>query len=444
MIIRAAKDKENPYVQINKTIFTDHEISVKAKGVFASIMCLPDDWVLQIEHLTKLPKPDEKRVTFKEHKDTIYSAVNELLSKNYIARVEFRDEKNQKEKSAYIVFETPKNIMETTESELILIVLDLMKSLVISKMGQLLRPNGKYTVYLESKNETGETIRRKIDTPLTPLSQNLNLENLYPENPDIGNPDIPFPTQLINNSINNKKIKKEREKETSPTAAQNGKPATQPTDENISLSPENFLRGFVEHWIASNGTHSNPLTDKEFIELAKALHPKRPDGTNVKNRIELEKITKQIPPADRIWLLIRIIKYSQDDIILDDSGKPTFAKFLDKYIEDFHPLIDQEKEHYRERLHETQREIERETAQREAREAEEREHREQVRIVAEFENRLESMTDDEWRTIAEKTLAYIRENDGIVAYNRAKSKIDVFDNFYTKWQGAKLFFEIDA
>ena len=102
------------------------------------------------------------------------------------------------------------------------------------------------------------------------------------------------------------------------------------------------------------------------------------------------------------------------------------------------------KEHYRERLHETQREIERETAQREAREAEEREHREQVRIVAEFENRLESMTDDEWRTIAEKTLAYIRENDGIVAYNRAKSKIDVFDNFYTKWQGAKLFFEIDA
>ena len=234
------------------------------------------------------------------------------------------------------------------------------------------------------------------------------------------------------------------EKETSPTAAQNGKPATQPTDENISLSPENFLRGFVEHWIASNGTHSNPLTDKEFIELAKALHPKRPDGTNVKNRIELEKITKQIPPADRIWLLIRIIKYSQDDIILDDSGKPTFAKFLDKYIEDFHPLIDQEKEHYRERLHETQREIERETAQREAREAEEREHREQVRIVAEFENRLESMTDDEWRTIAEKTLAYIRENDGIVAYNRAKSKIDVFDNFYTKWQGAKLFFEIDA
>ena len=290
---------------------------------------------------------------------------------------------------------------------------------------------------------TAKAINVNYDQKNSEQNPPVNPQVNTPVNPRVNTPVNPR-VNSTNSNTNKQNTNKQREKETSPAAAQNGKPATQPTDENISLSPENFLRGFVEHWIASNGTHSNPLTDKEFIELAKALHPKRPDGTNVKNRIELEKITKQIPPADRIWLLIRIIKYSQDDIILDDSGKPTFAKFLDKYIEDFHPLIDQEKEHYRERLHETQREIERETAQREAREAEEREHREQVRIVAEFENRLESMTDDEWRTIAEKTLAYIRENDGIVAYNRAKSKIDVFDNFYTKWQGAKLFFEIDA
>ena len=439
MIIRAAKDKDNPYVQINKTIFTDHEISVKAKGVFASIMCLPDDWVLQIEHLTKLPKPDEKRVTFKEHKDTIYSAVNELLSKNYIARVEFRDEKNQKEKSAYIVFETPKNIMETTESELILIVLDLMKSLVISKMGQLLRPNGKYTVYLESKNETGETIRRKIDTPLTPLSQNLNPENLYPENPDIGNPDIPFPTQLINNSIN--KQKKEKEREATPAAAQNGKPATQPTDENISLSPEKFLKDFLNRWELSDGTHSEPLTDRRFIELAKTLHPKRPDGGTVKSKTELERIDKQIPPADRIWLLIRIVKYSRDESILDDSGKTTFAKYLDKYIEDFSPLIAQEKEHYRGNLQEKRQQIEREKAEREAQAATERELQEEKQLISEFENRLETMTDEEKQEITKKTLEHFRKT-GEFFYKRYKNKPNLFDENYTKYQGAKIYFDL--
>lgn len=426
MIIRAAKDKENPYVQINKTIFENPEISVKAKGVFASIMCLPDDWVLQIEQIAK--------TRFKEHKDTIYSAVNELLSKNYIARVEFRDEKNQKEKSAYIVFETPKNIIEAPENELISIVLDLMKSLVMSKMGQLLRPSGKYTVYLESKNETGDTLRRKLNTPLTPLSQNLN-----PENPDIGNQDIGFPTQLINNSIN--KQKKEKEREATPAAAQNGKPATQPTDENISLSPEKFLKDFLNRWELSDGTHSEPLTDRRFIELAKTLHPKRPDGGTVKSKTELERIVKQIPPADRIWLLIRIVKYSRDDSILDDSGKTTFAKYLDKYIEDFSPLIAQEKEHYRGNLQEKRQQIEREKAEREAQAATERELQEEKQLISEFENRLETMTDEEKQEITKKTLEHFRKT-GEFFYKRYKNKPNLFDENYTKYQGAKIYFDL--
>lgn len=231
------------------------------------------------------------------------------------------------------------------------------------------------------------------------------------------------------------------EREATPAAAQNGKPVTQPTDENISLSPEKFLKDFLNRWELSDGTHSEPLTDRRFIELAKTLHPKRPDGGTVKSKTELERIVKQIPPADRIWLLIRIVKYSRDDSILDDSGKTTFAKYLDKYIEDFPPLIAQEKEHYRGNLQEKRQQIEREKAEREAQSAIERELQEEKQLISEFENRLETMTDDEKQEITKKTLEHFRKT-GEFFYKRYKNKPNLFDENYTKYQGAKIYFDL--
>jgi len=45
-IMRVIKDKNNPYVQINKTCLNDERLSWKAKGLFAYMLSLPDNWII--------------------------------------------------------------------------------------------------------------------------------------------------------------------------------------------------------------------------------------------------------------------------------------------------------------------------------------------------------------------------------------------------------------
>jgi hypothetical protein len=47
-IFRVSKNKENPYVMIDKRSIGNDKISWKAKGILAYCLSMPDDWVFYV------------------------------------------------------------------------------------------------------------------------------------------------------------------------------------------------------------------------------------------------------------------------------------------------------------------------------------------------------------------------------------------------------------
>ena len=44
-ILRVSKNKDNPYVMIDKRSISDDRLSWKAKGILAYCLSMPDDWI---------------------------------------------------------------------------------------------------------------------------------------------------------------------------------------------------------------------------------------------------------------------------------------------------------------------------------------------------------------------------------------------------------------
>lgn len=98
-VFRVVKDKENPYVLMNKTFLNDINLSWKAKGLLAYILSLPDDWQLYETELVKHSK---------DGKDSLKSAIKELIDQGYIHRGDrIRNEKGHVTGYDYKVFEIP-------------------------------------------------------------------------------------------------------------------------------------------------------------------------------------------------------------------------------------------------------------------------------------------------------------------------------------------------
>lgn len=77
MTIIKRQKKANPFVQMDRTIFNNKELSYKAKGLYAHLMALPDDWTIYEKDLAN-------RST-----DTLYSvksAIKELIEAGFISR----------------------------------------------------------------------------------------------------------------------------------------------------------------------------------------------------------------------------------------------------------------------------------------------------------------------------------------------------------------------
>jgi hypothetical protein len=83
MIIRVKKDKNNPYLVLNKTCILDKEISAKAKGIFTYAMCMPDDWTFYVTELIN---------HFSDGESSIRGGLKELEDKGYLVKVRTRDE----------------------------------------------------------------------------------------------------------------------------------------------------------------------------------------------------------------------------------------------------------------------------------------------------------------------------------------------------------------
>lgn len=84
MIIRSKKNKN--FSVISNVIFRDKNISARAKGIFAYIMTLPDDW--------KLYK-SELYTHFSEGEKAIDTAFKELEEFGYITKEKYRNKNNQ-------------------------------------------------------------------------------------------------------------------------------------------------------------------------------------------------------------------------------------------------------------------------------------------------------------------------------------------------------------
>jgi len=98
MIIRVKKDKDNPYVMINKDVINDDSLSWKAKGILIYLLSKHDDWqVYQIDIANHS----------KDGIDSIRSGIQELISQGYIIRTQERQKKGQFSQYVYQVREKP-------------------------------------------------------------------------------------------------------------------------------------------------------------------------------------------------------------------------------------------------------------------------------------------------------------------------------------------------
>ena len=102
-VFRVNKDKENPYMMVNKFFIHDNRLSLKAKGLMSYFLSRPDDWEFYVSEI-------KKHTTDKE--TSISNAIKELIENGYIKRTSKREE-NGKFKGGYDyeVYETPVNIV---------------------------------------------------------------------------------------------------------------------------------------------------------------------------------------------------------------------------------------------------------------------------------------------------------------------------------------------
>ena len=100
-IIRVAKNKNNPYLIMNKTVLEDNRLSLKAKGLCCYLLGKPDDWYIHTDEIASNSTNGIK---------SIWSAIKELVKYGYMYKHQFRKEDGKYHSYNYLVFENPGGI----------------------------------------------------------------------------------------------------------------------------------------------------------------------------------------------------------------------------------------------------------------------------------------------------------------------------------------------
>jgi len=103
--MRVQKNSANPYVMLDKRIFSDINLSWKSKGILSYLLSKPDNWRVMIVDLVKQSSDGEKAV---------YSGLAELIKVGYIVRNAIRDDKGKFLYHEYQVFEQPIDVLSTS------------------------------------------------------------------------------------------------------------------------------------------------------------------------------------------------------------------------------------------------------------------------------------------------------------------------------------------
>lgn len=100
MAIKRVK-KEMNYTIINNTGLKDKSLSLKAKGLLAYMLSLPDDWIFYETELIKHSK---------DGRDSIRGGLKELEDKGYLVRERARDDLGKLKGTDWLLYETPQNV----------------------------------------------------------------------------------------------------------------------------------------------------------------------------------------------------------------------------------------------------------------------------------------------------------------------------------------------
>lgn len=103
-MFRVQKDKANPYVMLNKGFLNDPCLSMKAKGLLAYFLSLPDDWQIYESEIIK---------HHKDGKSAFKATIKELEQNGYVERDRLRDEKGHLRGYKYSVYEHPIHVRKS-------------------------------------------------------------------------------------------------------------------------------------------------------------------------------------------------------------------------------------------------------------------------------------------------------------------------------------------
>lgn len=92
------RHKEKNFTCIDNYLFDDKTLSMKAKGLLAQILSLPDNWKYSVNGLASL---------FSDGRDAVNGAINELIEHGYIVRTKSINEFGMFEGYIYDIYEKP-------------------------------------------------------------------------------------------------------------------------------------------------------------------------------------------------------------------------------------------------------------------------------------------------------------------------------------------------
>lgn len=111
VVLRSPHDKQNPFAMINKKGLSDPKLSWGAKGLWAYLLSLPDDWKVTVSHLSKI---------FNDKgggEKAIYSFLNELISEGYCERFQNKNDKGLFGETDYYIMEFKKSLPHSPQRD---------------------------------------------------------------------------------------------------------------------------------------------------------------------------------------------------------------------------------------------------------------------------------------------------------------------------------------
>lgn len=156
--IRTEKNRNNPYVMINKTALDDEKLSWKAKGIWCYLMSKPDGWKCQVEDLKKHSK---------DGTDSVKAGLRELREHGYMIKRPIKNDKNIIIEWEEILFEVPAD-----EAKEVFANQEIKRIASLEKRRNKKSINGKSTSGFSSSGKPNHIINTKV------LSTNLSTNEI--------------------------------------------------------------------------------------------------------------------------------------------------------------------------------------------------------------------------------------------------------------------------